>query len=52
MTDSLNNQRMEVAGVSSDEELTNMIKFHHAYNAAARYVNVVDDMLEHLLTRM
>lgn len=52
MTDSLDNQRQEVAGVSSDEELTNMIKFQHGYNAAARYVNVVDEMLEHIITRL
>ena len=29
-----------------------MIKFQHAYNAAARYVNVVDEMLEHIVTRL
>ena len=52
MVESIDNQRLEVTGVSSDEELTNLIKFQHAYNAAARYVNVVSEMLEHIITRM
>jgi flagellar hook-associated protein 1 FlgK len=52
MVESIDNQRMEVTGVSSDEELTNLIKFQHAYNAAARYVNVVSEMLEHIITNM
>jgi flagellar hook-associated protein 1 FlgK len=52
MVESIDNQRLEVTGVSSDEELTNLIKFQHAYNAAARYVNVVSEMLEHIITKM
>jgi len=52
MADSLNNRRQEVAGVSSDEELTNLIKFQNAYNAASRYISVVDEMLEHLVMRL
>lgn len=52
MLEGINNQRQEVTGVSSDEELTNLIKFQHAYNAAARYVNVVSEMLEHIVTRL
>ena len=46
---SIDHKREEVVGVSSDEELTNMIKFQNAYNAASRYINVVDEMLQHLL---
>jgi flagellar hook-associated protein 1 FlgK len=52
MVESINSQRTSVIGVSSDEELTNMIKFQHAYNAAARYVNVIDEMLEHIVTKL
>jgi len=29
-----------------------MIQFQNAYNAASRYINVVDEMLEHLLTSL
>ena len=42
----------QVAGVSSDEELSNMIKFQNAYNASSRYINVLDEMLEHLLSTL
>lgn len=52
MVNSIDNQRMEVTGVSSDEELTNMIKYQHAYNASARYVNTVNDMLKEILEKL
>ncbi|MEG1362157.1 MAG: flagellar hook-associated protein FlgK [Lachnospiraceae bacterium] len=48
----IENQRQGVIGVSSDEELTNMIKYQNAYNAASRYINVVDAMIEHLVTQL
>ncbi len=44
--------RQEVVGVSSDEELSNMIRFQHAYNAASRYINTVSEMIEHLINRL
>lgn len=50
--DSLFNAREQVIGVSSDEELTNMIMFQNAYNASSRYINVVSEMLEHILTTL
>lgn len=52
MVNGINNQRQETSGVSSDEELTNLIKFQHAYNASARYISVVSEMLEHIVTRL
>lgn len=52
MVNSIDNQRQETSGVSSDEELTNLIKFQHAYNASARYITVISEMLEHIITRM
>ena len=50
--DSLFNAREQVIGVSSDEELTNMIMFQNAYNASSRYINVISEMLEHILTTL
>ena len=44
--------RQQVIGVSSDEELSNMIRFQNAYNASSRYINVVDEMLEHILNTL
>ena len=52
MVNSVDDKRLDIMSVSSDEELTNLIKFQHAYNASARYINVVDEMLEHILERL
>ena len=52
MVNSIDNERNEVMAVSTDEELTHLIKYQHAYNAAARYVNVVSEMLEHILSTL
>lgn len=52
MVGSIDNQRTSITGVSSDEELTNLIKFQHAYNASARYINVVSQMLEDIINRL
>ncbi len=52
MVDSVQNQRTGKTGVSSDDELTYLIKFQHAYNASARYINVIDTMLEHIIMRL
>ncbi|MGN0480946.1 MAG: flagellar hook-associated protein FlgK [Lachnospiraceae bacterium] len=52
MTSGYDNQRLQTEGVSSDEELQNMIKFQQAYNAASRYINVVSEMLEHIIMQL
>lgn len=52
LVNSINSSRSEVMGVSSDEELSNMIRYQNAYNASSRYINVVNEMLEHLLTSL
>ena len=49
MATSIDNERLEIMAVSTDEELTNLIKYQHAYNASARYINVVSEMIEHIL---
>jgi flagellar hook-associated protein 1 FlgK len=49
---SIDNQRQETSGVSSDEELTNLIKYQHAYNASSRYITTVSDMLEHIINSL
>ncbi|MBB6453629.1 flagellar hook-associated protein 1 FlgK [Salirhabdus euzebyi] len=45
-------RRQSISGVSLDEEMTNMIKFQHAYNAAARNMTVVDEMLDRIINNM
>ena len=44
------NERQKVSGVSSDEELTSMIKFQSAYNAASRFMTVISQMTELIVT--
>ena len=44
--------RQQISGISDDEELENMIKFQNAYNAASRYITVVDEMIEHIISTM
>lgn len=48
----IDNQRSTFMGVSSDEELGNMMKYQHAYNASARVVTVVDQMLDQVINRL
>ncbi|MUV39056.1 Flagellar hook-associated protein [Lentibacillus sp. JNUCC-1] len=52
LTDQVEKQRMSVSAVSLDEEMTNMIKFQHAYNAAARNMTAVDEMLDRIINNM
>ena len=46
------NSRQQVIGVSSDEELTNMIKYQNAYNASSRFINVISEMIETIIRQM
>ncbi|RUS42592.1 flagellar hook-associated protein FlgK [Cohnella sp. AR92] len=41
--------RQSVSGVSLDEEMSNMIKFQHAYSAAARFMTTIDETLDKLI---
>ena len=49
---SISAAREQIVGVSSDEELEFMIQFQNAYNASSRYINVVSEMLEHLVSTL
>lgn len=50
--ESTQSAREQVIGVSTDEELSNMIKFQNAYNASSRYINVISEMLEHIISTL
>ena len=52
LVNEVNNQRQEVVGVSSDDELTNLIKYQHAYNASSRYITVVSEMIQHIIEKL
>ena len=50
--DATESARQQIIGVSTDEELSNMIRYQNAYNANSRYINVINEMLEHLLNAL
>lgn len=49
-TASIDNKRQQEMGVSSDEELTSMIKFQSAFNASSRFMTVISEMTELIVT--
>lgn len=42
----IDNSRLNVSGVSLDEEMINLIQFQHAYNASAKVVSTIDSLLD------
>lgn len=52
LADQIKNKREGISGVSLDEEMTNMIRYQHAYSASARVVNVMDEMLDLIVNRL
>ncbi|ABZ83369.1 flagellar hook-associated protein flgk, putative [Heliomicrobium modesticaldum Ice1] len=52
LTDTIDKQRQSISSVSLDEEMTNMIRYQQAYNASARMVNVMDEMLDTIIHRL
>ena len=52
LRESVNTNRQSVSSVSLDEEMTNIIKFQHAYNAAARQITVMDELLDKVINGM
>jgi flagellar hook-associated protein 1 FlgK len=45
----LTREQQQTSGVSLDEETTHLIQYQHAYQAAARVISVVDQMLDTLI---
>lgn len=48
----LERQREQVSGVNLDEEMADMVRFQHAYAAAARLMTAVDEIIETIVNRM
>jgi flagellar hook-associated protein 1 FlgK len=51
LTDAINDRRQSTSGVSMDEEMTNLVRFQRGYQASARAMSTVDDMLDQLINR-
>jgi flagellar hook-associated protein 1 FlgK len=44
-------RRQSASGVSMDEEMTNMVRFQRGYQASARVMSTMDEMLDTLINR-
>ena len=51
LTDAVEGRRQSVAGVSMDEEMTNLVRFQRSYQASARAMSTMDEMLDVLINR-
>jgi flagellar hook-associated protein 1 FlgK len=51
LTDAVENRRQSVSGVSLDEEMSNLVRFQRAYQASARAMSTLDEMLDVLINR-
>ncbi|QDR81968.1 flagellar hook-associated protein FlgK [Sporomusa termitida] len=49
LVNTITNWRESVCGVNLDEEMSNMIRFQKGYNAAARVLTTMDEMLDKLI---
>jgi flagellar hook-associated protein 1 len=43
------NQAQTVSGVNLDEEMTDLVKFQHSYQASAKFISTVDKLLESVI---
>lgn len=48
----IEDQKTSISGVSLDDEMTDMVRFTHAYNASARILTTIDDELDTLINKM
>jgi flagellar hook-associated protein 1 FlgK len=51
LVNSVDSSRQSTSGVSMDEEMTNMVKFQRAYQASARAMSTMDELLDILINR-
>ena len=52
MVTGYDDQRLQVSGVATDEELEKMIKYQQAYNAASRYINIIDEVMDRTINAL
>jgi flagellar hook-associated protein 1 FlgK len=49
---SLTTQQQSISGVNLDEEMSNLMKYQEAYNAAARIITTMDDLVNTIINKM
>lgn len=49
---SLETERQNVMGVSTEEELSDLIKFQRCFDASARYITTISEMLEYIIEKL
>ncbi len=52
VVNAVDGQRTAISGVSMDEEMSNMMKYKFAYDASSRVLNVMDSMMETIITSL
>lgn len=48
----ITNRRLSDSGVSMDEEMANMVKFQHAYNASAKMIQTMGEIYDTLINKL
>jgi flagellar hook-associated protein 1 FlgK len=51
LVDALSNRRMSVSGVSLDEEMANLLQYQRGFQASARALSAMDEMVDQLVNR-
>lgn len=52
MTRQIDNRRQSISGVSIDEEMANLVRYQHAYGAAAKMIQTCAEILDILVNRL
>lgn len=52
MTNQIENRRQSLSGVSINEEMANLVRYQHAYNAAAKMIQTHAELLDVLVNRL
>lgn len=52
LIEQVENKRQSIMGVSMDEEMSDMMRFQHSYNASARMMTTMDEMLDQIINRL
>jgi flagellar hook-associated protein 1 FlgK len=48
----LENMRQSIMGVNMDEEMSNMVQFQHGYNASAKLIQTINEMLDIIINKL